>query len=101
MSGNGGNHLFFDSILNPCRGFARSPEIIAGNPCRNGSVYGNPAYEAFRVFIRAQSEFPFRCYSDPDSGTDFSVGAPPRVLGPVARQVWRNVAKQAFWLSLA
>src|ERR1700738_3594601 len=45
--GTVGKHLFFDSVLNRCRGFARSPEIIAGNPCRNGSVYGNPAYEAF------------------------------------------------------
>ena len=45
--GTVGKHLFFDNVLNRCRGFIRSPEIIAGNPCRNGSVYGNPAYEAF------------------------------------------------------
>ena len=45
--GTVGKHLFFDNVWNRCRGFTRSPEIIAGNPCRNGSVYGNPAYEAF------------------------------------------------------
>src|SRR5438309_1480896 len=63
--GTVGKHLISDSVPHPCRGRARSPEILAGNPWRNGLVYGNRAYEAFRTSIRAQSEFLFRCYSDP------------------------------------
>jgi hypothetical protein len=45
--GTVGKHLISDSVPHPCRGRARSPEILAGNPCRNSLVCGNRAYEAF------------------------------------------------------
>jgi hypothetical protein len=56
--GTVGKHLFFDNVLNRCRGFARSPEKMVR--CTETLLM-----RLFRVFIRAQSEFLFRCYSDP------------------------------------
>jgi hypothetical protein len=32
---------------------------------------------------------------------DLSAGGPPAALGPVAQQIWRHLAKEAFWLSRA
>lgn len=40
-------------------------QIVAGNPCRIDRLYGNLSSGVFRTAISVQSDFLFRCYSDP------------------------------------
>jgi hypothetical protein len=42
------------SVLNRCRSFARSPEIIAGNPCRNGCLPTVPTEALRRLWVESR-----------------------------------------------